>query len=110
MIFFTFLAVALILFLSYWFTKNIGVRAMKNGASRHMQIVDRLPISQDKSILILKVQKNYYLLSLSQNGIMLIKELGNIDGQAFQDMEEFHGKMEFDFKEVLSQYFTNKKK
>ncbi len=75
-----------------------------------MQIVDRLPISQDKSILILKVEKNYYLLSLSQNGIMLIKELENIDGQAFQDMEELHGKMEFDFKEVLSQYFTNKKK
>ena len=110
MIFFTFLAVVLILFLSYWFTKYIGVRAMKNRNSRHMQIVDRLSISQDKSILVLKVEKNYYLLSLSQSGLSLIKELENIDEDAFQDMPEMQGKMEHDFKEVLSQYFTNKKK
>lgn len=110
MIFLTFFSVVLVLFLSYWFTKYIGKKTMKFRASGHMQIVDRLSISQDKSILILKVEGNYYLLSLSQNGIHLIKELENIDEQTFQDMEELHGKKGYDFKDVFSQYFANKKK
>ncbi|NCC16717.1 MAG: hypothetical protein EOM28_10265 [Clostridia bacterium] len=110
MIFITFLSVILILFLSYWFTKYVGTRTMKSRVSRHMEIVDRLPVSQDKSVVILKVEKNYYLLSLSQGGIGLIKELENIDEQVFQDMDEDQSKKEYDFKDVFSQYFVNKKK
>jgi len=75
-----------------------------------MEIVDRLPISQDKSVVIMKVEKNYYLLSLSQNGIGLIKELDDINEEVFQSEEDFQSKKEHDFKDVLSQYFTNRKK
>lgn len=110
MIFLTLFSVILILFLSYWFTKYIGTKTMKIRASGHMQIVDRLSISQDKSIVILKVEKKYYLLSLSQSGIHLIKELDDIDEHTFQDMEVMHGKKEYDFKDVFSQYFPYKKK
>ncbi len=79
-------------------------------ASRHMEIVDRLPISQDKSIVVLRVQKSYYLLSLSQSGVGLIKELENADELDFQRQEPLGGKGEYDFKEVLSQYFSGRKK
>lgn len=75
-----------------------------------MEIVDRMPISQDKSVLILKVEKNYYLLSLSQSGIGLIKELENVDEQTFQNMDEDQSKNEYNFKDVFSQYFANKNK
>lgn len=75
-----------------------------------MEIVDRLSISQDKSIVVLKVQKNYYLLSLSPNGVGLIKELDNIDEGSFQITEGLHSKGEYDFREVLSQYLPGKKK
>ncbi|WP_312047340.1 FliO/MopB family protein [Anaerotignum sp.] len=110
MIFMTFLSVILILFLSYWFTKYVGTKTMKFRASQHMEIVDRLSISQDKSVVVLKVQKNYYLLSLSPNGVGLIKELDNIDEEAFQITEGLHSKGEYDFREVLSQYLPGKKK
>lgn len=75
-----------------------------------MEVVDRLPITQDKSIIIVKVEKNYYLLSVSQNGIGLIKELVGVDDGAFEVMDEFQGTKDHDFKEVLSQYFANRKK
>lgn len=75
-----------------------------------MEIVDRLSISQDKSVVVLKVQKNYYLLSLSPNGVGLIKELDNIDEEAFQNTEELRSIGEYDFKEILSQYLPRKKK
>ncbi len=110
MIFLTFLSVILILFLSYWFTKYVGTKTMKFRSSRHMEIVDRLSISQDKSVVVLKVQKNYYLLSLSQNGIGLIKELDNLDEEAFLTGEDIQSNSEYNFKEVLSQYLPGKKK
>lgn len=75
-----------------------------------MEIVDRLSISQDKSVVVLKVQKNYYLLSLSQNGVGLIKELDNLDEEAFQTGEDFQSHGEYNFKEVLSQYLPGRKK
>lgn len=109
MIFLTFLSVILILFLSYWFTKYVGTKTMKPRSSAHMEIVDRLAISQDKSIIILKVEKNFYLLSLSQNGIGLIKELEGIEEDLFRDMGESQGQMEHDFKDVINQYFSNRR-
>ncbi|WMI80974.1 flagellar biosynthetic protein FliO [Anaerotignum sp. MB30-C6] len=75
-----------------------------------MEIVDRLPITQDKSVVILKVEKHYYLLSLSPNGIGLIKELDDMDEEMFQTPEHFSAYKEHDFKDVLSQYFVNRKK
>lgn len=110
MIFITFLSVILILFLSYWFTKYIGGKSLGIKSSGHMEIVDRLPVSQDKSIVVLRVQQSYYLLSISQNGVGLIKELENVSELDFQTQDAFGGKGEHDFKEVLTQYFSGKKK
>lgn len=75
-----------------------------------MEIVDRLPISQDKSIAILKVEKKYYLLSLSPNGVGLIKELEDIEEENFQIVDAAQSPKEHDFKDILSQYFENRKK
>ncbi|MFV0314200.1 MAG: FliO/MopB family protein [Anaerotignum sp.] len=110
MIVFTFVSVIAILFLSYWLTKYIGTKTMRHTTSKHMEIVDRLPITQDKSVIILKAEKKYYLLSLSQNDIRLIKELTDVDEDAFQVVDETQTQGEFDFKTVLTQYFPNKNK
>lgn len=75
-----------------------------------MEIVDRLPISQDKSIAILKVEKKYYLLSISPNGVGLIKELEDLSEENFHMDEVAQSQKDLDFKDILSQYFVNRKK
>ncbi len=75
-----------------------------------MEVVDKLSITQDKSIIIVKVEKSYYLLSVSQNGIGLIKELDGVQEGTFNILDEVQGYKDHDFKEVLTQYFVNRKK
>jgi len=75
-----------------------------------MKVVDRLVITQDKSIIVLKADNKYYLLAVSPTDIKLITELDEynenntapeISGNIYQNI---------DFKSILFQYFPNKRK
>lgn len=105
---FTFLSIAVILYLSYFATKVLGTRTAKFTASKCMQVVDRLVVAQDKSILIVRADKKYYMLSLSSSDIRLIKELEDFDEATLSGSVE-QG-MNLDFKGVLRERLLSKKK
>lgn len=59
----------------FWLTKRLA-RAMP-GLSRsgYMEIVDRLAVSQDKCLEIVKIGNRFYVISVEPSGIHLLKEL-----------------------------------
>lgn len=78
-----------------------------------MKIVDTLVIAQDKSIMVIKVNNKYYLVSVSQSGIKLITEMENFDESNVEAVENSGNIYEnIDFKSIftqLTQMMPNKK-
>ncbi len=64
----------IIVLLAYYTTRVLGKRVAVN-AGRYMRVIDSLHIGGDKSLIIIKVEDAYLLLSCSNNNIELIKEL-----------------------------------
>lgn len=75
-----------------------------------MKIVDTLVVAQDKSIVILKADNKYYLLSVSQTDIKLITELEGFDESNVISVSEGSVYENIDFKNVLTQLLPKKKK
>ena len=76
-----------------------------------MKIVDTLVIAQDKSIVVLKVNNKYYLVSVSPTDIKLITEMENFDESNAEAVENSGNIYEnIDFKSILTQLMPNKRK
>jgi flagellar protein FliO/FliZ len=66
---------ALILYVSYLVTKKLGNGiGMKRGGT-HMQMLDRLPLGQDKAVAVIRVRSHYYLIGIASSQITLLAEL-----------------------------------
>lgn len=47
----------------------------------HMQMLDRLPLAQDKSAAVIRVGSRYYLIGIASSQITLLSELSEEDIQ-----------------------------
>ncbi len=83
-----FLVVGIILYLSYIFTRYVGIKTVGRGASKHMKTVDILPISQERSVIIIEVSEKFYMLGVSEGGIQLIKEFDTLPNFSDPDFEK----------------------
>ena len=73
------LLTVLILYLSYVFTRSLGKGVgMKRGGTC-MQMLDRLPLGQDKAVAIVRVGNHYYLVGIASSQITLLSELSEED-------------------------------
>ena len=77
------IAVGLVLYLSYLFSRYLAVGAAKVNKSKNIKIVDRVVLGQDKMILIAKVGGKYYLIGSSTQSIQILTEL---DDKAVADI------------------------
>lgn len=72
----TFFVTILILVLTYWCMKKLGKGFFPpNRMTKHMQMLEYLPMGQEKGIALVQISETYYLLGISQGGISLLKEL-----------------------------------
>ncbi|WP_124066911.1 flagellar biosynthetic protein FliO [Clostridium sp. E02] len=72
----------LILYLSYVFTKSLGKGiGMKKQGGSSMQMLDRLPLGQDKAIAIVRTGNHYFLIGIASSQISLLAELSEEDIQ-----------------------------
>ncbi|RXI49505.1 flagellar biosynthetic protein FliO [Clostridium tetani] len=65
----------IILFLIYVFAKYGGSSLQKIQKGRYMSVLDRLPLSKDNALLIVKVGEKVYLVASSQGKVEVIEEL-----------------------------------
>ena len=72
-------AVAVVIYLSYLFSKYISMGSSKLTQAKHMTIIDRLMVGQDRFILIVRVQDSVFLVSVTSQAIQILKELKSDD-------------------------------
>ena len=72
----TVMILILVIILAYFTTVFIGRYANGNGVSSHMQLIDRLVIDRNTSIVIVKIESQYQVLVIGQN---CIENLGVLD-------------------------------
>jgi flagellar biogenesis protein FliO len=64
-----------VLFLTYYGTRWISTKTSLSSRSRYMNIVDRIVIGQNKYLAIAEITNKYYLLSITEKDVNIIKEL-----------------------------------
>ena len=75
----TLFTVAAILYLSYIVSKRVGKGMAAVHNSRHMKIIDRMFVGQDRSLLIVHIGGRYCLVGVSAAGIQFLSELEESD-------------------------------
>lgn len=66
---------SVIVFGAWWLTKKLS-RALPRGSSfGYIEVMDRLAVSQDKYLLLIKVGGRCFLISVEPSGTKLLKEL-----------------------------------
>ncbi len=93
--------VVLMLFLAYFVSKNIGRVPFVNNPnmSKNMKVIDRMYLSQDKALYIIKIANEYFLISSSNNAITLLKELNKED--VIEPQINENANQVLDFKTIL---------
>nr|WP_300090048.1 flagellar biosynthetic protein FliO [Sedimentibacter sp.] len=82
----------MVLFLTYYGTRWISSKTNLASRSRYMNIVDRIVIGQNKYLAIAEITNKYYLLSITERDVNILKEL---DDFQLKDEEEKTDVMEF---------------
>lgn len=72
---FSLLAIVLVLYLCYVFSKFISKKVNNVSNSNNIQIVERVALTQDKGLAVIEVCGKYYLLGFSNDSIEILKEL-----------------------------------
>jgi flagellar biosynthetic protein FliO len=70
--------IVLVLFATYYFTKAISKKMTASSSSRHLKIIDRVVLSQNKFLIIVEVDKKFLLVGVSDNNISVLKEFDSL--------------------------------
>ncbi len=71
----TFVAAALIIYLSYLFSKYVGKGVNKNSSSRYMRLLDQIAVGQDRHIAVIQVGGKYLLVGITAGQVNVLAEL-----------------------------------
>lgn len=72
---FSLLAIILVLYLCYVFSKYISKKVSNVSSLGNMQILERVALAQDKGLAIVQICGKYYLLAFSNNSVEILKEI-----------------------------------
>ncbi len=84
-----FVCVVLIIGLAYWFTKYVAGRGALGAFSggRRMEVLDRMPLGRDQSLILVRVGERYLLLGAGTAGVTLLSELTGEEAAAWKAPE-----------------------
>jgi len=92
-----------VLFLTYYGTKWLSVKATNISKSKYMNVIDRIVLGQNKFLAIVEISNKYYLLSITDNNINIIKELEEFELKATENTTE-----NLEFNKIFSKFLKNK--
>jgi flagellar biogenesis protein FliO len=69
------IGIVFVLFLTYYCTKWLSTKTNIINKSKYMNVVDRIVLGQNKYMAIAEISNKYYLLSITERDINIIKEL-----------------------------------
>ncbi|MDF2887807.1 MAG: flagellar biosynthesis protein FliZ [Lacrimispora sp.] len=101
----------LILYLSYIFTKSIGKGMVIKRGGNCMQMLDRLPLGQDKSVAVVRAGSHYFLIGIASSQITILAELTEEDIQESLDIPNPQVRAGYpDFISILKKYTDKNRK
>ena len=85
--------VVLIIGLAFWFTRFVAGRGALGAFSggRRMEILDRMPLGRDQSVVLARVGERYLLLGTGTAGVTLLAELTGEEAAAWKPPETAEG-------------------
>lgn len=105
----TFLAVVLVLFLSWYLTRKLGRYTGQFGRSNgNLQIIDRISLGQNEALALVRAGDRFLLIGISHAGISCLCELDK--GTVSNLQETAADASGTDFKELLQQLTKGKKR
>lgn len=69
------IGIILVLFLTYYSTKWLSTKSNFAMKSKYINIVDKVMLGQNKYLTIAEICNKYYLISITEKDIKIIKEL-----------------------------------
>ena len=93
---FSLLAIVLVLYLCYVFSKYIAKKVNHVSSLNNIQILERVALAQDKGLAVIQVCEKYYLIGFANNNIEILKEL---DGE---DIKTPQSDLKGNFLEILN--------
>ncbi len=94
--------IVLVLFAAYYFTKAISKKMTSYSSSRHLKIIDRVALSQNKFLLIVEVDKKFLLVGVSDNNINVLKEFDNLSLELNEENSILGSNSDINFLEILN--------
>lgn len=97
------LGIIFVLFLTYFSTKWLSIKASSITKSKYMNIVDKIILGQNKYIAIVEISNKYYLMSVTDNNINIIKDLDELELSTLENTSETK-----EFDKIFTNFFKNK--
>lgn len=72
---FSVLAIVVVLYLSYKFSKYLAGKVNAATSSNHIKVLERAALGQDKGLAVIEVCEKYYLIGFANNNIEILQEL-----------------------------------
>jgi len=86
----------LVLFLVYFLIRRATHAGQKSLFSKHMRVVEKIPMGLDRSIVILELKEVYYVLYTDKNGATLLDKRDDLDIEVSES--------NVNFKDILSKW------
>jgi len=102
------LAVGVVLYLCYLFSRYLAAGATKITKSKYIKVVDRVVLGQDKLLFIAQIGEKYYLIGSSSNSVHILTEL---DSDCVRDNSPQADRLSPDgggFQSILNSFLTKK--
>ncbi len=105
----TLAAVVIVLYLTYRCSRFIAVRGggFAGASGTAMRLLSRLPLAQDKQLVVAETGGRYWLLGVSPAGIQLIAELTEEEAMACVKTPQAAGETIPEFSELLRKGLSN---
>lgn len=93
------IGIILVLILTYYSTKWISTKTSLTAKSKYMSIVDKMVLGQNRFIAIAEIYKKYYLISITEKDINILKELEDFSPIGHDPVES-----SLNFNRILDKY------
>jgi len=78
---FSLIAIVLVLYFCYIFSKFLTKKVNNVSKYNNIRIIERVALSQDKGLVIIELCSKYYLVGFSNNDVQILKELNEAELQ-----------------------------
>ncbi|WP_407695739.1 flagellar biosynthetic protein FliO [Sedimentibacter hydroxybenzoicus] len=87
------------LFLTYYSTKWLSTRTSSSMKSRYINIIDKIMLGQNKFLAIAEICNKYYLLSITEKNVTIVKELDD-----FRSIPDIKPDNSLEFNNILNKF------